>query len=120
MVVLSICRPAQKCGAVLGLAAAEEKNTEATTDLISISMPALAAACLTMAWFFWRGALIEVWKRNFSRLPSLARRPSPPRFQPAAARTWLARSTLNSHRVFLEKNRVGAFRNFAVVCPPRP
>ena len=24
-------------------------------------MPAFWQACLTMAWFFWRGALIEVW-----------------------------------------------------------
>ena len=30
------------------------KKTEATTDLISMSIPALAAACLTMAWVFWR------------------------------------------------------------------
>ena len=44
-----------------GLAGSEEKKTEATTDLISISMPALAHACLTICWVFWRGALVEVW-----------------------------------------------------------
>ena len=44
-----------------GLATSDEKYTDAVTDLSSISMPALAAACLTMAWVFWRGALMEVW-----------------------------------------------------------
>src|SRR5207249_5123125 len=43
-----------------GLAASEEKKTDAVTDFSSSSMPALAAACLTMAWVFWRGALIDV------------------------------------------------------------
>ena len=65
-------------------------------------MPALAAACLTICWFFWRGALIEVWKTILSRLPSLSRMPSAPRFQPAASRIWLALSTLNSQRVLRE------------------
>ena len=60
-VTVYICRSVAKCGYVSRLAGSDEKNTEATTDLISISMPALAAACLTMAWVFWRGALIEVW-----------------------------------------------------------
>ena len=44
-----------------GLAASEEKKTDAVTDFSSSSIPALAAACLTMAWVFWRGALIDVW-----------------------------------------------------------
>ena len=39
----------------------DEKNTDAVTDFSSRSMPALAQACLTIAWVFWRGALIEVW-----------------------------------------------------------
>src|SRR6185503_20940643 len=79
IVVLYICRSALKCGNVSELAASELKNTEATTDFSSSSMPALAAACLTMACVFCRGALIEVWKTNFSRLPSLTRTPSGPR-----------------------------------------
>jgi hypothetical protein len=45
---------------VSGFAASEEKNTDATTDFSSISMPTLAAACLTMAWVFCRGALTDV------------------------------------------------------------
>ena len=83
-------------------------------------MPALAAACLTMAWFFCRGALIEVWKRNLSRLPSLARIPSAPRFQPAASRTWLALSTLNSQRVFLERKRDGRVEEVGAGLPAAP
>ena len=43
------------------LAGSVEKYTAGTTDFSSISIPILAAACLTMAWVFWRGALIEVW-----------------------------------------------------------
>ena len=46
-------------------------------------MPAFWQACLTIAWVFCRGWLIEVWKTNFSFLPSLARMPSAPFFQPA-------------------------------------
>jgi hypothetical protein len=46
---------------VSGLPASEEKKTEAVTDFSSTSMPAFAHACLTIAWFFWRGALIDVW-----------------------------------------------------------
>ncbi len=44
-----------------GFAGSDEKNTDAVTDFSSISIPALAAAALTIAWVFWRGALIEVW-----------------------------------------------------------
>jgi hypothetical protein len=43
-----------------GLAASEEKKTEAVIDFSSNSMPALAAACLTIACVFCRGALIDV------------------------------------------------------------
>jgi hypothetical protein len=43
------------------LATSEEKYTEAVTDLSSTSMPAFWNACLTIAWVFWRGVLIEVW-----------------------------------------------------------
>ena len=46
-----------------------------------MSMPALPQACLTIAWFFWRGALIEVWSAILGRLPILtpdALRPSLP------------------------------------------
>ena len=39
---------------VSGFPGSLPKYTEATTDFSSISMPALAAACLTMAWVFWR------------------------------------------------------------------
>ena len=61
MVVVYIWRSVAKCGYVSQLAGSDAKNTEATTDFISISMPALAAACFTMACVFWRTALIEVW-----------------------------------------------------------
>ena len=44
-----------------GFATSEEKNTDAVTDLISTSIPAFWQACLTIAWVFCRGALIEVW-----------------------------------------------------------
>ena len=93
-----------------GLATSEEKKTDATTDFSSISIPALAAACLTIACSFCRSGLIEVWSTIFSRLPSLARMPSAPRFQPASSRIWLALSTLNSHRVFFDWKRLGALR----------
>jgi hypothetical protein len=39
----------------------DEKNTEACTVFSSTSMPALAQACLTMAWIFWRTELMDVW-----------------------------------------------------------
>src|SRR5262245_49880040 len=103
-----------------GFATSEEKKTDATTDLISMSMPARWAACLTMAWVFWRGWLIEVWYTNFSFLPSFARIPSDPFFQPAASRIWLALSTLYSHFMFLDETRDGALRKLAVVRPRRP
>src|SRR5262245_14678473 len=60
MVVLNIWRSAEKCGYVSALLGSEEKNTEATTDFSSTSRPALAQACLTMAWFFWRSELVDV------------------------------------------------------------
>ena len=63
------------------MATSEEKKTDAVTDFSSMSMPAFWHACLTIAWVFWRGALIEVWYTNFSFLPSFARTPSGPRFQ---------------------------------------
>ena len=83
-------------------------------------MPARAAACLRMAWVFWRGAFTDVWKTILSLRPSLARMPSPPRFQPAASSTWLALSTLNSQRMLGDRNRDGALRKFAEVWPCRP
>ena len=83
-------------------------------------MPALAAACLTICCAFWRGALMEVWSSIRSRLPSLARMPSAPRFQPAASRIWLARSTLNSQRVFGDTKRAGPLRKLAVGAARRP
>jgi hypothetical protein len=46
---------------VSGLATSDEKNTDAVTDFNSISIPAFWQACLTIAWFFCRGWLIEVW-----------------------------------------------------------
>jgi hypothetical protein len=46
---------------VSGFATSDEKNTDAVTALTSISMPAFWQACLTIAWVFWRGWLIEVW-----------------------------------------------------------
>src|SRR4029453_11639325 len=104
-VTVYICRSVAKCGYVSRLAGSDEKYTDATTDLISISMPALAAACLTMAWVFWREGLIEVWYTNFSFLPSLPRMPSEPFFHPAASRIWLALSTLYSNFVLLDTKR---------------
>ena len=63
----------------------------------SSSMPAFAHACLTMACTFWRTELIEVWNTQLAAcLPSFARTPSAPRFQPAASSSALALSTLNS------------------------
>ena len=64
--------------------------------------------------------MIEVWYTILSFLPSLARIPSAPFFQPADSRIWLALSTLNSHFVFFEEKRAGAFRKFAVVIAVRP
>src|SRR2546422_1655129 len=103
-----------------GFAASDEKKTDAVMDFSSSSMPALAAACLTMAWVFWRGALIEVWQTIFSFLSPLARMPSAPFFQPADSRIWLAFSTLNSARFALDAYFDGAFRKLGVVWPPRP
>src|SRR6185437_9457356 len=70
IVVLYICRSAEKCGNVSGLAASELKKTEATTAFSSSSIPALAAACLTMACVFCRGPLVDVWNSILRRLPS--------------------------------------------------
>src|SRR5262245_60870237 len=58
--VLYICMSAEKWLRVSALAGSDEKNTEATTDFSSTSRPALAQACLTMAWFFWRSELVDV------------------------------------------------------------
>jgi len=63
-----------------------------------------------IACVFCRAELMDVWKTSLRRLPSLARIPSAPRFQPAWSRAWLALSALNSHRVLGERNREGAFR----------
>jgi hypothetical protein len=90
---------------VSGLAVSDEKNTEPVTDFSSISIPALAAACLMIAWVFWRGALIEVWNSSLSRFPSLARMPSGPFFQPASSRSALALAGSNAKVVFLETKR---------------
>ena len=59
-------------------------------------MPAFWQACLTISWFFWRGALIEVWKTMCSFTPSFARMPSEPGFQPAVVQQLVALATLNS------------------------
>ena len=88
----------------------EAKNTDATTDFISTSMPAFAQACLTIACVFCRGALVDVWYTILRRLPSLARMPSAPRFHPAWSSSALALSTLNSHFMLPERNFGGAFR----------
>src|SRR6266496_3144535 len=92
---------------VSGLATSEEKNTEAVTDLSSISMPAFWQACLMIAWVFCRGVLIEVWNTNLSFLPSFARMPSGPLRHPASSKIWFALSTLNSHFVLVETNCFG-------------
>src|SRR5687768_10648987 len=46
--------------------------------------------------------------------------PSAPRTQPAWSRIWFALSTLNSHLVFFDWKRSGAFRKFDVLWPRRP
>ena len=61
IVVLYIWRSAWKCEYVSGLAGSDEKNTDATTDFSSSSIPAFAQACLTIACVFCRGALMDVW-----------------------------------------------------------
>ena len=92
-----------------GFASSEPKKTDATTVFSSISIPALAAPCLMIACSFCRSGLIDVWRRSFRRLPSLARTPSAPRFHAAWPRAAaLALSTLNSHRMFLDWKRLGA------------
>src|SRR5262249_39687845 len=118
--VVYIWRSAVNCRYVSGFPGSEEKNTEPTTDFSSTSKPARVMACLTMAWVFCRGALTEVWKRTFRRLPSLLRTPSAPRFHPAASRIWFALSGLNSHFVLVDRTRGGAFRKLAVAWPSRP
>ena len=102
------------------MATSEEKYTDAVTDFSSISIPAFWQACLTIAWVFWRGALIEVWNTSFSLLPSLARMPSGPRFQPASSSSWFAFSILNSHCVFFETKRGGLLTKLPVAMPVRP
>ena len=83
-------------------------------------MPALWQACLIIAWVFWRGALIEVWKTNLSLFSSLLRMPSGPRFQPASSSSRFALSTLNSHVVFFDTKRSGLLRKFPVATAVRP
>src|SRR5712692_9439991 len=121
MPVLYICMSAEKWLRVSVLAGSDEKKTEATTDFSSTSSPALAHACLTMAWFFWRSEFVEVWNTSLIRLPSLpTRTPSAPRLYPASSRSRLALSTLNSHLVFFERNFSGMFRKLAVTWPVGP
>ena len=120
MVVVYIWMSALKCGNVSQFAGSEAKNTDATTDLISTSMPAFAQACLTIACVFCRGALVDVWYTILRRLPSLARMPSAPRFHPAWSSSALALSTLNSHFMLPDRNFAGAFRKLALVRPCRP
>src|SRR5215212_2434925 len=107
MVSWYICMSHQNLELVSGLATSDEKNTDAVTDFSSTSMPAFWQACLTIAWVFWRGWLIEVWKTNFSFLPSFARTPSAPLVQPALSRTAFALSMLNSYFVVLDAKRSG-------------
>src|SRR5256885_1793472 len=83
IVVVYIWRSALNFALVSGFATSDEKYTDAVTAFSSTSIPAFWHACLTIAWVFWRGALVEVWKTSFNCLPSLARMPSDPRFQPA-------------------------------------
>jgi hypothetical protein len=85
-----------------------------------MSMPAFWQACLMIAWVFWRGWLIEVWKTHLSFLPSFSRMPSAPFFQPALSRTALALSMLNSYFVVFERNFSGLLMKFAVAWPVRP
>ena len=89
-------------------AGSEEKNAEPATDLSSTSMPACAAARLTMACVFWRGLLMDVWKTSLSRTPSRARMPSAPLRHPAASSVCAALSTLNSQAAFGERKRAGS------------
>src|SRR4029453_8692239 len=49
---LYICRSVGKWGGVWGWAGSVEKYTAGTIDFSSMSMPTLAAACLTIAWVF--------------------------------------------------------------------
>src|SRR5262249_52514284 len=98
----------------------DEVNEDGTTDLSSISMPALAADCLITAWIFWADALVAVWKSILRRLPSRARTPSAPRFQPPASRSWLALSTFHSQRVFFDRKRWGGLMKLPVAWPRRP
>src|SRR5205823_2974550 len=83
VVDVNICRSVENFLLVSGFPSSAEKYTDAVTAFSSTSIPAFWHACLTIAWVFWRGALVEVWKTSFSCLPSLARMPSDPRFQPA-------------------------------------
>src|SRR6266851_4009688 len=103
---LYICRSAEKWDDVSRFAGSVEKYTAGTIDFSSSWIPIRAAACLTMAWVFWRGALIAVWNSIRRRLPSLVRMPSGPRLHPASSRTREAFSALNSQRVFLDRRAV--------------
>jgi hypothetical protein len=49
MVVVYIWRSDREMGVGVPVRGSEAKKTEATTDLSSSSMPALAAACFTIA-----------------------------------------------------------------------
>src|SRR5262245_1658264 len=98
----------------------EEQKTDGATEFSSMLMHAFWQACLTIAFVFCRGVLIDVWNTNFSFLPSLALMPSGPFFQPPASSIWLALSTLNSHLVVLETNRSGLLTKLPVATPVRP
>src|SRR6201996_3074110 len=119
-VLRNISMSAKNLPYVSGLVRSDEKNTEACPVFSSSSMPALPHACLTMACTFWRTELIEVWKTSFRRLPSLARTPSPPRFQPAASSSALALSTLNSDAIALLLYGAGLLSALAVAVAARP
>src|SRR5205814_5041730 len=97
-----------------GLPTSDEKNTDAVTDLSSMSMPAFWQACLMMACVFWRGALIEVWKTYLSCLPSFARMPSAPSFQPASSKILFALSISNLYFSLGDLNCEGWLTNLAV------
>ena len=75
---------------------------------------------MTICCVFCRGPLVEVWYSQRSCLPSLARMPSGPGFQPALSSTAIALSTLNSKRAVVERNAGGLMIRSAVVLPPLP
>ena len=109
-----IWRSAKNFEVASGLPGFASEVTDTTIDFSSISMPALAAACFTMAWFFWR-RLIDLVE-HLQPLAVLRADPVGAPLPAGLVEDGFALSTLNSQRSWASEP-VGAFRSWPSADP---